>query len=587
MSGDNRVVPTSGMAPTWVGPTHRRRLNAYITLSGYLHNVARSWLLSPDRDKRVEYGDSALMRDIIRGAILGDGFRINISGTEWDAPLEPSENDDDELREHYDEELKAWQAAVRQQHWLERWAEIELLDQKIIEVENKATGFGDGVMVLSWSNKRGRVRVKTYDPGFFFPVYTDEEDDFPERVHIAWEFDETNDAGDVIRYVRRKTWELIDNPDGEVEYPYPSTSTMLELEDEDSVHAQAGHSATHTSIDPKETSRSDQVCVMSEGVWRVADFESGHHVDDLLESDAVWQENADGELLYQFPLGIDFIPVIHIPNTINLEEHYGESVLLRVAHILDDLIAADSDLAAASAIVGTPPLMVSGWEGQEQIDSYGPGQVFAVTEGSMEFLDTATALDALLKYIAALTERLAVNRQIPDAIFGRVDASEVPSGVSLLLSFGPFRQYIEELRLPRQAKYGLFVKFVQRLARVGGQLDAVHPGEATFGSYLPNDVTAVVDMVTRLISGDKPIMSKSTALRLLRDAGVEIEDIGIELDRVRAEDFSGAQAIADATSDENAAREYLGMADDDEVVLDEDGAPVAPAIPDEDLPEPT
>ena len=586
MQGSQRVAPDTGMAPTWVGE-HQRRLNAYITLDAYLKNVSRSWLLSKDRELRREYGDAALVRDVLRGAVLGNEFGISLDGSEWDAPPDPRDEDDPDPVEveHFEKEWAHWQSVTRQQHWFDRWAQVEQLDQKIIDNENKTIGYGDSVMVLSWSNARNRVRVRTYDPGFYFPVFDDDSDDFPERVHIAWEFEEPDPvSGNLTTFVRRMTWELID-AESPMTFPYPSTADNLELDPEESVHTQLGHSAAHTGgADPKGDSTGDKVCVMSDGVWKVADIVAGVHVDDLTDGTAQWQLNADGEELYRYDLGIDFIPVVHFPNTVALEERWGESSLLRIAQLLDDIHAADSDLASASALVGTPPMLVSGWEGQEKLTTYGPGTLFGVGDGDMKILDTSKSLDALIQHVSRLLERLAVNRQIPDAIFGRVDAADVPSGVSLLLSFAPFQQHISELRLARTEKYCLLVKFVQRLARVGGQLDAVYDGCIQFGSYLPSDVASTVTMIETLVQGEKPVMSRATALRLLQEAGIGIEDVDIELQRVRSEDFAGAARLADSTADEAAARAYLGLDGDDEAETEAVGPPPTVEIPDEDLP---
>ncbi|MFJ5534004.1 hypothetical protein [Streptomyces sp. NPDC093261] len=53
---------------------------------------------------------------------------------------------------------------------------------------------------------------------------------------------------------------------------------------------------------------------------------------------------------------VDFIPVVHIPNTIpDVGEHWGKSTLATVLQLLDELAATDTDSASASATTGTPP----------------------------------------------------------------------------------------------------------------------------------------------------------------------------------------------------------------------------------------
>ncbi|MFE4366915.1 hypothetical protein ACFRMN_01420 [Streptomyces sp. NPDC056835] len=66
---------------------------------------------------------------------------------------------------------------------------------------------GDGVMVLAWNPAKQRPTLRVYDPGFFFPQWDDEDDDFPTKVHLAWELPADDDAGLKAR-VRRVTYEL-------------------------------------------------------------------------------------------------------------------------------------------------------------------------------------------------------------------------------------------------------------------------------------------------------------------------------------------------------------------------------------------
>lgn len=128
-----------------------------------------------------------------------------------------------------------------------------------------------------------------------------------------------------------------------------------------------------------------------------------------------------------------------------------------------------------------------------------------------------------------------------------------------MLTFGPFTQLIELLRLTRVPKYQLFLKMVQRLAQAGGVLP---PGpnpvaRVAFGAYLPSDLNGVVDVVVSLIQAH--VISRHTGLQLLVEAGVPIDDVVAELARVEAEDTAAAVQIADATGSESLAAEKLGL----------------------------
>jgi hypothetical protein len=81
--------------------------------------------------------------------------------------------------------------------------------------------------------------------------------------------------------------------------------------------------------------------------------------DDLTENKAVVTEDAEGPI-FERNLGIDFIPIVHIPNTVAVAEHFGRSDLAPVLQILDDIQATDSDLQLASALTGAPMVVLSG-----------------------------------------------------------------------------------------------------------------------------------------------------------------------------------------------------------------------------------
>ena len=62
--------------------------------------------------------------------------------------------------------------------------------------------------VLAWDEAKQRVRLRTIDPGFYFPVLDDGMDsDYPTRVHFAWEL-EADALRSIPRRLRRITYEL-------------------------------------------------------------------------------------------------------------------------------------------------------------------------------------------------------------------------------------------------------------------------------------------------------------------------------------------------------------------------------------------
>ncbi len=569
--GTTELTSNVSLAPTWVGK-HSRRLNAYRVLAAYLGNVARAFLPSnTDPTKRVEhreYGDPAVLVDQIVSSLLGEEQEIVVDGAiaepePPDAPEDlapeatPADTEDharavaayETARAEFADALVAHEAAVVRQEWIDQWADDEKLRLKIMETEHDAVGLGDGVYLLAWSNEKKRVRLRMYDPGFYFPVL-DDGDDYPNRVHLAWQYEDETTGKEFVRRITFERRKL----SAPVSYPW---------------------------LVKGETS--DFEVVLTDARWRF-DSLGDRRVDDFDLGNAIFSKNADGVELRGYPIGVDFIPIVHVPNTISSKHHFGQSSITRVAQIFDDLANVDSDLEEAAAVTGAPPIAVGGHAGPTggQIDSYGPGSVFFTGDGSMAMLDTSRSLDALLKYADALLDRLSVNGRVPAEVLGRVKASDVPSGIALLLSFGPFRALMREMRMVRADKYPLVFRFAQRLAQVGGQLPA-GPDlrvELRFGSYLPNDLAGLVQMVIQLLAAHG--ISRSTALRIMADAGVDLgDDLDAELQRIEHEDFDGAQALADATANEDAAAKYLGVEAAAGVPpVPAPGLGVAPTVPD-------
>lgn len=546
------AVGASSPVPAWVGKTNARRLVAYMVLWAYRKNAARFFLRTdpsdPDRYlQHREYGDPELLVQTIRAAVLGGDPRALVDGADQEIGKQPTPEDieqdqgeDVDIEALVAEAVAEWnadrtriEAAGERQEWLDGWWRDERADQKVIESENNSVGLGDGVYELVNSTRKGRCRLRVHEPGFYFPVWPDDAqgDDYPDRVHLAWQFEED----DGTRFLRRITYELVRLPEGQTRrYDYMSESDAP----------------------------SEWTCLKTDATWDISDIgDPSRGVDALSFDHAVFAVNEDGEEIAGLDLDQDYIPIVHVPNTPATVELWGESALTRVAQILDDLAATDTDTAVASALVAAPPIAMSGVApagAAGTVETYGPGAVFRTGDGSMAVLDTSKSLDALLKMQAMLLERLSVNRQVPQSILGRVDLSGQLAGITLLLSFGPFRQYIDDLRLVRQEKYGLLLKFVQRMSISGGWLEGpVLDSNLAFGPFLPTDLQAVKDMAIALYAAK--LLSRQSAMRMMQEAGIDIDSIEDELDAVRRLDFAGAGELADAVGDDDAARRYLGL----------------------------
>jgi hypothetical protein len=521
-------------APTWIGD-HRRRLTAYVILQAYLDNCARHFAAVDtvaDKSERREYGDAALLVHVARQKLLGEDPQLVVDAA--DTQLDPEPGPDDEPEDAEALALRRdVEAAVDRQEWLRAWARDERLRLKMVEVEDDAIGLGDGVYVLGWATAKRRARLRIFDPGFYFPVLDDgDEDDFPKTVHIAWELP-PDGPEDGRKRVRRITYRLV-RRDEEARLNY---------------HRPDDDPATMT-------------CLLSDGIFTLRGTDSD--VTALEDSRADWLLNEEGQPIVDVDLQVDFIPVIHLPNTVGLKEHYGRSLLVSVAQILDDMHALDTDISKAAATTGSPPISVSGAllpQGDKAtVATYGPGQLYRLADGGrMDVVDTSAGLVALQGLMDSLLTRLSTNARVPGEVLGRVKASDVASGFLMALSFGPLQGLVEDMRLVRDEKYRLLLKFVQRMAIQYGELEAGPALDAfvSFGSYMPSDLPGVVDTITRLLAAKA--ISTITAVTMLVEAGLPIEDAGEEVERIRRENFEAAVALLEASGDEDAVRSYLDL----------------------------
>lgn len=541
------------LAPTWVPDEDLRRLAAYTILAAYRANASRVLLDGrPDQKAgRREYGDPELLIKRVAGAVLGDNPQVAVDGATTPPPDEPRLPDHPgelsgdatplDKRIHaarldrwtqaaetavddWEAKWEAWPTLAAHQAALTRWADTEQLRAKLTEMSAESVGLGDSVVELAISRRRGRPIVAVWDPGFYFPVLTTTVDGFPTVVHVAWETEDPDGS----RWVHRKSWRLV-TLDAPRRYPWAP--------DEDSW----------------------ATCVMSEAKWRLGDI-GEHKVPDFGDRGAIPATTEDGIEATDVDLGIDFIPVVHLPNTPSDRSHWGESLLTLLAQLLDDIQEIDTDLRAASGLAAVPIIAGSGANGLPDDFAVEPGQWVSLGEGGrLDVLDMSAALPALEKERDDRLDRLAVNSRVSSEVMGRVDASDAASGFALLLSFGPFSQLISDLRLPRDFKHSLILKFASRMLQLCG---AIEPGELATariipGSYLPSDLADVTTRVTALVQAH--VMSRQTAIGQLVDAGMSIDDAQAEVERIRAEDTEGAKNVGDATNSDQLAADWLGV----------------------------
>lgn len=519
----NRAFPE--LARTWVPPHELRRLAAYKVLASYDNNQAGQ-LAAAGGDtaalERRELGDAANLVDTALGYLLGSEQKVTVEGAE-----------------HADDETPTPGAveAASVQERLRAWADKELLSFRVQQAERAAVLLGDSVMVLAWNPEKRRPTLRVYDPGFFFPQWDDEDDDFPSRVHLAWELPADDEAGLKAR-VRRVTYEL-----GPIS------------EDGEDVDGRTSRQY------PWEPGRPSNVtCYLTDAEWLLEDLKNGETLDRLPMDKAAFRVRPDGTELNRLDLMIDFVPVIHITNTIpDGGEHYGRSAIARVLQALDELAATDSDSSAASATTGTPIIGLAGARlpvnrvtGKPEQLKVEAGAVWQLGDsGRMDALDTSPQLAELRARVEHLLDRIASNSGVTAAGLGTLDASEVPSGYALKLALGPLDALVGTMRLAREHKYRLLFKFVQRLFQAGRAegwpAGESFPARLSWASHTPTDRAAVLEEVVQAYGAG--VLSLETAVAMLMDAGYPIKDASQEVARIRARaEQEAATRVAEAAA---------------------------------------
>lgn len=552
------------VAPSWVPPDDLRRLASYKLVEAYYRNAARNWMKSdaPQEvvDARREYGDAKTIRDAILSSLLGDDMSFLVSGAE-----QTSSGDRNEQSQALAQKLLEWRIDER-------------FDQKVIECERGAVGIGDGVYALSWDERNRRPKLTVYDAGFYFPeLDPSANDEYPETICMAWQYELGTPEG-TRQYVRRLKWYM-----GQI-VPHDEFGFEVEEEDENSVlfgNETVNEEGQILRQYPWNRDPVAETCYFSDYTWDLStDTGSRNGLFDLDEGKAIVSTP-------EVDLQLDYIPVIHVPNTVALQEHFGVGCIAQVVQILDDLMSTDTDLQASSATTGSPPIALSGSSAPKEEDgtlkSYGPGTVFETGDGTATMIDTSRSLDALIKYKDSLQSRLAINSRVPESLLGKVKPNEVPSGIALTLSFTPHSQLIKEMRLVRTDKYRLLLKFVSRMYWYNDEIDITGELpriEMIFGSFLPADKQEVVSLISTLLQTDPPAISLESAVRMLMEAGFPIEDAIEEIEAIETRDYEGANKLLEATGDIVVTRTYLKLGPPPPGTLpteDEEGVPPPPA----------
>lgn len=584
----NLAGTTLRLAPTWVPDSETRRLNAYIVRHAYRSNQA--WRhqpggVTPDNAKHREYGDPALYEDRMVAAIRGDVQTITVDGADDDLlagptlperPVEPAADAPIIDRTIYAARLAAWDAEAARivadwqaaleaqpaargiQQALREWADRVRLQLALDEAEHDTVGLGDSIIAL-WPRPGDWPTVQVFDPGLWFPVYPANGDqvDFPDALHLAWEY-EADDDGTTKRFVRRLTWQLVDIAATRItELPDGSMAWMgvdgQPIEPGQPITLPDGEAIADDGTITRETPWGDpttRTCLFTDATWRLEEVQAGKR-DALEWGNAVYVNDPGTDL------GVDFIPVIHRPNTPTGREHFGRSLFDLAVRLFDDLATIDTLTMSAAQYLGHPTIGVAGIDPGSEAQPL-PGMFLKLGEkGALDVLDLSSGIQQLMTLDTVLQDRLGVNLGIGE-LAGRGTAGTT-SGVHLLLKLTPAITVVGNARMVREPKDMLLLKMAQRMAQVAGVLEAGPTAVARirYGAFLPTDQAQTATAVAELLRAHA--ISTQTAVAMLVAAGFPIADARAEVERIYSEDTEAAKNVADALNSEQAAADRLGV----------------------------
>jgi hypothetical protein len=187
-------------------------------------------------------------------------------------------------------------------------------------------------------------------------------------------------------------------------------------------------------------------------------------------------------------------------------------------------------------------------------------------DGDASILDTSKTLDALLKHSERLTQLIARNTRLGQVLLGysqsltgQTAAGSGASGYAIRLGFVTAEALEREMSIVREDKYGLLARMVLRFAQANGLIPTGQTPDvvAVLGKGLPADRAASIVEVTSLLSTHA--ISTYTAVLMLVDAGLPIEDAQEEVRRIQSERYDVAVGIVEATGNVEAASKYMGV----------------------------
>ncbi|MFH1742212.1 MAG: phage portal protein [bacterium] len=484
----------------WVPLSHQRRLQAYEILSAYYCNYSRDYRQSPEsgdtsyNDLIAEMGDSAWLCDKLRTKLLGDTVSISIPGPKSLKVLRRLRKNPAGREAELAELEKIEAARLAMEDHIQDWWDENDIYLTVNKNETKCSYLGDCVYAVGWNAEEARPTLETYDPGFVFPEWDldaaasmDESasDKVSRRVIIAWE--DAHEATDQSYNIWRDIYEL-------------------------------------------RTVAGKKKCFRHYG-WYEWQASSDRKVYDMNDDDII-----EGTSTGWHEIGLDFIPIVWVPNIECEGEDYGKSNINDFISLFDSIITNYTDLKFNSEKLGGAIIALSGKNIKFAVDSstrepigveVKPNTIYNLGEnGKMDLLNTAELQTALLSTIEKLEKKLIRNSCITEVGAGLADTQQELAGIALKMLLLPLIERIGPVRQQRQSRYAQVFWMVMRYWQIFGTPEErkifagpLYNVQMNFGSLLPGDRKAQIEEYAQMAN----LFGLETTLEIARDDGYDLD----------------------------------------------------------------
>lgn len=471
----------------WVPYDHLRRIQAYEILTAFYQNYSRDMRFAPEtgdtshNDAILESGDPAWLCNKIKSKILGANPRITMPGPKFlkeIKSLKAAAAAGDKTQDARLQEFTALADIIQKRlSYLQDWYDENDVCVEIDENETTCSYLGDMVYLVEWLADEQRPNLLTYDPGYYLPDDNIENGEslesgksgVVERAFVAWEEWPTDPiTGTALGWCKvwRDTYEL--RITGEAKACWR-------------------HSAYYKFAD---------------GVTQqLATFRD----EDIIEgSGSGWVS-----------LGIDFIPIVQIPNIKIQGQVFGVSNLHWLIGLFDAIINACNDLKHNSEYLGGATVFASGKEIKYKRDAttgepsgvkIQPNTLYILGEGGrMDLLDTSAMQKALLDTMEAFDKRMIRDSEITEIGAGVYSSQQELSGKALKILIQPLMDKITPMRAIRRRRYSMIFWMIQRLWQIFGTPEEkplfdgdLYNAYMEFGALLPDDESEALDKYIKM-----------------------------------------------------------------------------------------